>query len=87
MPYRTPEDLGVPVHDPVADEQDLLTIPEAAARLHDELVEARERLAAAQSSPDPVSVERVDALRGRVEALETGLERYDRLRRARAVRR
>ncbi|WP_181781506.1 hypothetical protein [Pseudonocardia pini] len=85
MPYQTPDDLGVPEHDPIADEQDLLTVLEAAARLHDQLGEARQQLATAESGPDSAPQQRLDALHDRIEVLERGLERYDRLRRERAA--
>jgi hypothetical protein len=81
MPDPTPARLGPPEHDPIADEQDLLTVAEAAARLHDELGETRDRLAAAESGGAPLG--RIEALRRRIEVLEVGLERYQRLRRDR----
>lgn len=60
-----------PAHDPLADEMDLLTIQEAAARLHENLAEARADLdSAGPSSP------RVEVLRRRVETLEEGVRRY-----------
>lgn len=67
---------GRPEHDPVADEQDLLTIREATARLHDELAETRSRLARAESAGAPPP--RIEALRERIGVLELGIERYDR---------
>jgi hypothetical protein len=84
MARQVPADPGQPEHDPVADEQDLLTVLEAAARLHDELGETRARLAAAESGGAPP--ERIEALRDRIEVLELGMERYDRHRRDRAAR-
>jgi len=81
MPDPAPAGLGPPEHDPIADEQDLLTVAEAAARLHDELGESRARLAAAQADEAPAG--RIEALRGRIEALEAGLQRYEQLRRDR----
>jgi hypothetical protein len=60
-----------PAHDPLADEMDLLTIQEAAARLHDNLVAARADLESAG-----VSSTRADVLRRRVEMLEEGVRRY-----------
>lgn len=76
-----PSDLAPPTHDPIADEQDLLTIQEAAARLHEQLAEARTLLADAVSSR--ASPADRDALRHRVDVLEAGVSRYDALRRAR----
>ena len=76
-----PAGLGPPEHDPLADEQDLLTVLEAAARLHDELGETRARLATAESGGAPPG--RIEALCRRIEVLELGIERYDRHRRDR----
>jgi hypothetical protein len=81
MAEHAPGGLGQPEHDPIADEQDLLTVLEAAARLHDELGETRTRLAVAESGGAPPG--RIEALRRRIEALELGMERYDRHRRDR----
>ena len=81
MPDRAAARLGPPEHDPIADEQDLLTVAEAAARLHDELAEARARLTAAQADRAPAG--RIEALRGRIEVLELGLDRYQQRRRDR----
>jgi hypothetical protein len=81
MPDQSSAALGQPEHDPLADEQDLLTVVEAAARLHDELGETRARLAAAQADGAPAG--RIEALRGRIEVLELGLDRYQQLRRDR----
>ncbi|HLM06763.1 MAG TPA: hypothetical protein VK402_16410 [Blastococcus sp.] len=60
-----------PAHDPLADEMDLLTLQEAAARLHENLVAARADLESAG-----VSSPRADVLRCRVETLEDGVRRY-----------
>lgn len=81
MTDQAPADLGRPEHDPIADEQDLLTVLEAAARLHDELGETRTRLATAESGGAPPG--RIEALRRRIEVLERGIERYEQLRRDR----
>jgi hypothetical protein len=78
MGEHAPGGLGLPEHDPLADEQDLLTVLEAAARLHDELGETRARLAGAESGGAPPG--RIEALRRRIEVLELGIERYDRHR-------
>jgi len=82
--YEPAADLPVPEHDPIAEEQDLLTVLEASARLHEHLLEAREQLAelgpdAAAEHPDQVA-----ALTTRIDVLEEGMRRYDRLRRERA---
>lgn len=84
MGYEAPEDLAAPEHDPVADEQDLLTVQEAAARLYDQLGVARAQLTEAESAV--ASSARVAALRQRVDVLEMGMQRYDVLRRERAAR-
>lgn len=73
--------FGRPGHDPVAGEQDLLTIREAAARLHDELAQTRARLDAAASGG--ASPARIAALRDRTGVLMSGIERYEEYLRAR----
>jgi hypothetical protein len=73
--YERPADVVPPEHDPIADEQDLLTIEEAAARLEDQLRAARARLIEAEGSAE--HVDRIDGLRRRVDALEIGMQRYD----------
>lgn len=84
MGYEPATDLPVPEHDPVADEQDLLTVLEASARLHDNLVEARAQLASLLAGTGSAPPERAAALRTRIEVLESGMRRYDELRRDRA---
>jgi hypothetical protein len=81
MAYQSPSDLEAPEHDPIADEQDLLTVKEAAARLNDQLGTVRAELAEAESAGAPSG--RLAALRHRIDTLEIGMQRYDMLRRAR----
>jgi hypothetical protein len=81
MAYQSPSDLETPEHDPIADEQDLLTVKEAAARLHDQLGTVRAEVAEAESAGGPSG--QLDALRHRISTLEIGMQRYDTLRRAR----
>jgi hypothetical protein len=81
MAYQSPTDLDAPEHDPIADEQDLLTVKEAAARLHDQLGVVRSQLSEAETAAAPAV--RLDALRRRINVLEIGMQRYDRLRRER----
>jgi hypothetical protein len=84
MAYEPPADLPTPQRDPVADEQDLLTIAEAASRLHEQLIEARGQLASVDADGDTAQTDRAAALRERIEVLEQGMQRYDTLRRERA---
>lgn len=79
MAYEIPAGLAPPEHDPIAGEQDLLTIQEAAARLHDQLGTTRARLTQAEAAAEPAA--RIEALRHRIDALEIGMQRYDLLRR------
>jgi hypothetical protein len=62
-----------PGHDPVAEDMDLLTHQEAAARLYDELEELRSE--AAQLDASRGSAERLAAVRERIQLLESTLRR------------
>ena len=64
---------GRPGHDPVAEDMDLLTHQEAAARLHDELDELRVRAASAGASEQEAEV--LAAVRDRIALVESTLRR------------
>jgi hypothetical protein len=65
-------DEARPEHDPVAEDQDILTSKEATARLYDVLVETRELIAELErSGTEP---ERLAEARTRAAALEAAME-------------
>jgi len=65
-------DAARPEHDPVAEDQDILTTKEATARLYDVLAETRELIAELERSG--AAPERLAEARTRATALEAAME-------------
>lgn len=62
-----------PEHDPLAEDLDLLTVKEAAARLYDQLIATREVIA--ELERDHAEPGRLEEARNRERALREGIER------------
>ena len=64
-----------PQHDPVAEDMDLLTHQEAAARFHDEIEVLRRAEAELAGANPTADGNRLAAVRGRIQDLESAVDR------------